>query len=204
MVTYLWRHWYRSIADIVCHAQPNFQWQYRLEFFQQTLQIFSNKWFFSSSLIPCFKLNPQSADILSCILAISISSYWTPSSLALFCFQGLLNYLLMFPELFLLLLLQTSSSDRSSHQRSKRLAVICEWSATLLPKKLRLISHNCNTSVSHAIYVHVAIPQIHVMYLLLLFVMCMTHLRPFGTDRTAFRLLQTSSKGHHHYDIVTF
>ena len=29
MVTYLWRHWYRSMADSVFHAQPNFQWHWK-------------------------------------------------------------------------------------------------------------------------------------------------------------------------------
>ena len=47
MVTDLWRHWYMSMADNICHAPPIFNDITNWNFFQQELQIFSNK-FFSS------------------------------------------------------------------------------------------------------------------------------------------------------------
>ena len=50
MVTDLWSHWSRSMAD--SYTPPIFQWHYKLKFFWQKLQIFSNKQFFWSHLIP--------------------------------------------------------------------------------------------------------------------------------------------------------
>ena len=50
-ITDLWRLWCRS----VCRVSSIFHWHYRLKFFQQELQIFSNKWLFSSHLILCYK-----------------------------------------------------------------------------------------------------------------------------------------------------
>ena len=41
------------MANGVCHATPNFQLHFKLKFFQQKLQIFSNKRFFSIHLIQC-------------------------------------------------------------------------------------------------------------------------------------------------------
>ena len=51
MVTDLWRHWCRSMADSmksftfggVYHAPPNFRRLSKLKFFQQRLKFFSNK-----------------------------------------------------------------------------------------------------------------------------------------------------------------
>ena len=52
-VTYLWRHWYGSLTESVCHAPSNFQWHYKLKFIQQKPQIFSDKKMLTSHLIPC-------------------------------------------------------------------------------------------------------------------------------------------------------
>ena len=54
MVTRLWHNWYQNTAYSVCHALPIFQCIYILKFFQQNLQILSNKWLFSSHLIPYY------------------------------------------------------------------------------------------------------------------------------------------------------
>ena len=45
MVTDLWCLWYHSMADSVCHDRPFFQWQSKLKFLQQKLQMkfFSKK-----------------------------------------------------------------------------------------------------------------------------------------------------------------
>ena len=50
----IWRHWYRSMADSVCHDLPNFLCHYKPKFFQQKLKIFSSKQFFSGHLIQCY------------------------------------------------------------------------------------------------------------------------------------------------------
>ena len=50
---------YLDDADSVCHAAPNFQWHYKLKFFQQKLQIFltCDKYFFLTSFNSVFGVN---------------------------------------------------------------------------------------------------------------------------------------------------
>ena len=85
-------HWYRSMAESVCHAPSNFQWYYKLKFFQQKLQIFSNKYFFSShntfNSVLCLDLKMWALTLLQTLL-ITIFNW---SLFAFFFFLITLNF----------------------------------------------------------------------------------------------------------------
>ena len=70
MVADLWRHWCRTMTDTIKSLKiENFQWLYKLKFFQQKLKLFQN--FFSSHLFPCH-IQIQWRDLAKCLFQSSL------------------------------------------------------------------------------------------------------------------------------------